>query len=271
MLEPWDFSRDFRPQLVASGLTRLWTVDGHSLAPALDVTGEVPQCPLSLETFHDPVLLADGFVYECAHIARWLRKHGTSPCINTTLPHKAVLKLRPWHAAISSFLLEDSRRRVTKDSLENASHEAERALLSSDPEEIRSALLALRVRLEMGSAELQSWQDAVSRATDSLDRIQQKASTMLATHVQTLVKVRSSRSHLCFERQRAEHELSTETRKLYHAFHSRRLLVNLSDEADHQAQQAEKLTNHFLKAVQSGTANLVSLFLAKRADVDKAG
>ena len=119
--------------MVGFGLAHIWTVEGHFLVVAPDVNGEVLHCTFSLESFQDPMLLADGFVSERTHIEKWLRKHDTSPCVNKALSHKALLKLRPWHAALSKFLLEDSSRRISRDNLESASRKAESALLSSEP------------------------------------------------------------------------------------------------------------------------------------------
>lgn len=36
-------------------------------------------CPITLETFRDPVIAKDGHVYERAAITRWIVEHGTSP------------------------------------------------------------------------------------------------------------------------------------------------------------------------------------------------
>ena len=69
-----DISREFYPETVGFGLARLWTVDGHLLVPVLDGRVEIPHCPLSLEPFQDPVLLADGFLCERTHIEKWLTK-----------------------------------------------------------------------------------------------------------------------------------------------------------------------------------------------------
>ena len=67
----WDFSNDFDPELVGQALKRLWCFDGNGLSPALDASGEIPQCPLTLEPLEVPVLLADGNVYECMTIMQW--------------------------------------------------------------------------------------------------------------------------------------------------------------------------------------------------------
>lgn len=100
----WDFSAEFSPELVGFGLSRLWTIDEHGLADFLDVKHHVPECPLSLQPFQDPVLLAGGFVYERKPVLKWLRTNETrtSPCTNEVLAHNTLMKLQPWRIAISS-------------------------------------------------------------------------------------------------------------------------------------------------------------------------
>ena len=77
-LSVWDFSNDFRPELVGQALKRLWSFDGNSLSPAVDASGEIPHCPLTLEPLEVPVFLADGCVYECMPILQWLRTNDRS-------------------------------------------------------------------------------------------------------------------------------------------------------------------------------------------------
>ena len=36
-------------------------------------------CPITLRTFHDPVIAGDGHTYERSAIVRWINEHGTSP------------------------------------------------------------------------------------------------------------------------------------------------------------------------------------------------
>ena len=36
-------------------------------------------CPITLRTFHDPVIAADGHIYERSAIVRWVNEHSTSP------------------------------------------------------------------------------------------------------------------------------------------------------------------------------------------------
>ena len=71
---------------------------------------------------------------------KWLRDNNTSPCSNMVLDHQSLLKLRPWQAAISKFIEEDSKRRVTKGSLESAPRQGKDALKSSDPSGVKAAI-----------------------------------------------------------------------------------------------------------------------------------
>ncbi|KAI7835596.1 hypothetical protein COHA_010517 [Chlorella ohadii] len=50
-------------------------------------------CPITLEPFEDPVVAADGRIYERAAIEQWLYRDGrdTSPMTNEPLPHKLLL------------------------------------------------------------------------------------------------------------------------------------------------------------------------------------
>ena len=57
-----------------SGTIR-WCAAGIQF-PFADANGEVPQ------PFQDPVMLADGTVYEYLHISAWLNDNATSPCVN---------------------------------------------------------------------------------------------------------------------------------------------------------------------------------------------
>ena len=59
-----------------------------SAAAAADLTPEVPdelRCPIAYELFEDPVIAADGFNYERAHIEQWFQDHHTSPKTNAVL------------------------------------------------------------------------------------------------------------------------------------------------------------------------------------------
>ena len=48
-------------------------------------------CPITGEVMEQPVVTADGFTYEKVSIARWLKKHDTSPCTNLLLEHKNLV------------------------------------------------------------------------------------------------------------------------------------------------------------------------------------
>jgi hypothetical protein len=95
----------FDPHHLGAALARLWTIDGRDLVPTLDAHGDTAQCPLTLEAFSDPVLLANGSVYERRDILKWLDNNNTDPCTNTTLPHKTILKLEPLRMATHEYHL----------------------------------------------------------------------------------------------------------------------------------------------------------------------
>lgn len=44
-----------------------------------DDNGDDLICPITLQVFRDPVIAADGHVYEREAITQWIREHGTSP------------------------------------------------------------------------------------------------------------------------------------------------------------------------------------------------
>ena len=58
-------------------------------APEVDIDDYC--CPITLELFHNPVILSDGFTYEMHAIIEWLKNHNNSPMTGMTLEHKTFV------------------------------------------------------------------------------------------------------------------------------------------------------------------------------------
>ena len=63
------------------------------------ITVEAFTCPITLETFKEPVIAADGHTYEKKAILTWLERHDTSPRTGQKLTSKLVM---------NNFALKDS-------------------------------------------------------------------------------------------------------------------------------------------------------------------
>ena len=63
------------------------------------ITIEAFTCPITLETFKEPVIAADGHTYEKKEILKWLESHDTSPKTGQKLTSKLVM---------NNFALKDS-------------------------------------------------------------------------------------------------------------------------------------------------------------------
>ena len=61
-------------------------------------------CPITMTTFCDPVIAADGHSYERSAIEAWLQHHNTSPLTNLQLPHKHLVPNRAIKSAIASIM-----------------------------------------------------------------------------------------------------------------------------------------------------------------------
>ena len=60
-------------------------------------------CPITYEVMSDPVVLCDGYSYERATIATWLRAHNTSPLTGKELEHKRLLANLTLRSAIEAY------------------------------------------------------------------------------------------------------------------------------------------------------------------------
>ena len=65
-------------------------------------------CPITMTTFCDPVIAADGHSYERSAIEAWLQHHNTSPLTNLQLPHKHLVPNRAIKSAIASIMAAES-------------------------------------------------------------------------------------------------------------------------------------------------------------------
>lgn len=183
-IAPW-----FPPKLLGSALSKVWTLDGQQLVPVMDESGVEVCCPITLQTMHDPALLADGSVYDHDAIARWLRDHSRAPCTNVPLPHKHLLRLGPVAEAVQLFLAlrggsaerddaslsarllrastaaeaalarEKTPAEVTDDEAEEKSE-----LAGSGPSTQRALLEALEMCIAEGDTEVLQYQASLSRA-----------------------------------------------------------------------------------------------------------
>ena len=48
-------------------------------------------CPISLQIFKCPVVIADGFTYEYAEIKNWLNNNNTSPMTKKIINNKTII------------------------------------------------------------------------------------------------------------------------------------------------------------------------------------
>ena len=103
MPEVVDLSRWFEPAQIGRALSCLWAVDGCKLIPKHDDQSRLAECPISLDTILNPVLISDGSVYEELEILRWIRTSDRAPCSNVHLIHKRVLRLEYFKNVIESF------------------------------------------------------------------------------------------------------------------------------------------------------------------------
>lgn len=174
----------FPPRLLGAALAKVWGVDGQQLVPTMDSSGAEACCPITLQTMHDPTLLADGYVYERDAISRWLRGHSRAPCTNVSLPHKHLLRLAPLAEAVQVFLTLQSgpHKDVSLPArLHRAATAAEAALtrgqqprasdgseqdgsLESGPSTEHALLEALEMCITEGDAEVLQYQASLSRA-----------------------------------------------------------------------------------------------------------
>ena len=208
----WDLETKFPPAQIAAALSRVWAVDRGHLVPAVDSRGEAALCPITVEPFQEPVLLADGFVYEQASILQWLESNTTAPCTNVELQHRLVLRLAPLKAMLDTFLAS-SEQPVAKETSNTGSHAALEDILSAAEEqlsmpslgllELMAASRALDTGLAKGAAEIEVLQgllDQGRRLSEKLcKRLKEVSRGCIASNICRLplassLHVRSSQS-----------------------------------------------------------------------------
>ena len=168
-----DLSTEFSPVLVGNALARLWAVEGCVVVPTLDEHGLGAHCPITLEPMEDPVMTADGTVYESAAILNWLGTSTTSPCTNVVLRHKSSFRLTPMRDVINTLLLSEfsnfaDKRAKLRETTKQA-QEAHCNLRDCGP--MRRTLCALEIRLAECDTEIQEWQAAIAEARDVADKL----------------------------------------------------------------------------------------------------
>jgi len=228
-----DVATLFPASLIGTALSRLWVADSpqNHLVPALDECGTAATCPISLAPFENPVLLADGIVYEENDICQWLQNHTQAPCTNAILDHRHVLRLEPFREAIEYFLLRSSSN-LDSQSASSLQHALDDALQTDTPinvrvERLRSAMLqaqvvaealsssisGARILLVQLSAELSSARNAaatVASAAAAAGRLQRWWRRRRARHSLTMLEQTAA-----FEdrQRRNEHDIERELRK----------------------------------------------------------
>ena len=158
MPEVVNLSRWFEPVQIGRALSRLWVVDGCKLIPIHDDHGRLAECPISLDTILNPVLISDGSVYEELEILRWIRTNDRAPCSNVHLIHKRVLRLEYFKNVIESFLQRGASKNpedVLRDRLREATS-------SSAPASIR--LCELEEHIAIAEARLCAFHETISEA-----------------------------------------------------------------------------------------------------------
>mmetsp|Transcript_120075 Transcript_120075/g.383306 ORF Transcript_120075/g.383306 Transcript_120075/m.383306 type:complete len:451 (-) Transcript_120075:152-1504(-) len=98
------------PDIIGAALARLVTLDGSKLVPVLDERGRAVSCPISVETMVNPVVIADGSIYEEESIERWLQKSKRSPHTNLELEHRHMLSLMPIKGILDGYLASSGVR-----------------------------------------------------------------------------------------------------------------------------------------------------------------
>ena len=175
-----DVSHRFAPAAVGAALRRL--------DPRLAVSGEAT-CPLTRRRPADPVLLADGGVYEKQAVLRWLQDHDCAPPVPGALPggvdgaggaplaHRTVLCLAPLQEVVSALSAlgpaEGAGHPGRLGELEEALEAAE---LAARPAEVLEALATLERSVAESSEAIREWQSLVDRAREAAERLRGQAS-----------------------------------------------------------------------------------------------
>lgn len=80
-------------------MTNIYSTTGH-------ITLDDFICPISGEVFAEPVMLADGYLYERDLITEWLEKHDTSPMTLEKLPNKYIIHAIKFKCILNNFIAE---------------------------------------------------------------------------------------------------------------------------------------------------------------------
>lgn len=282
----WDLSTKFLPGQVGDALAQLWTVDGTQLAPAFDVYGSEPCCPITLESIADPVLLSDGAVYEREKALGWMQTHENAPHTNVLFDHKTALRLEPLHEIIDHLL---SCGRFAGSTGRAQLREAIRCA----EEELRQAshcfgvglemLVTLRRRLAQGNAELQELRSLVERGDDAAARLHQHLASRAARRIQAAMRRFRARRQLARRRaQTAEQRAAcVRIRAFAHAFAARtRLLaerraVAVRRQAAGSIQRcwrswvrSQAMLQQLCLACRNGNVTVAQLFLSRGAPLN---
>jgi len=175
---PHEIYFDQRPEWIPGSIPAdpaVWTFYGKAAARclAMDLQIEFPvcqlvpiegsfQCPISLEYMENPVVTADGQVYENEFIRRHFRTRRrsgrpvTSPCTNVQLPSEALLPLPLLKRVIEIYLTESPSMQGIFAALQR--FQEERDSLSSELSEHQGLLQQLLVEMDAIS-----YQDAMHR------------------------------------------------------------------------------------------------------------
>lgn len=199
MTTAWDLESKFLPQTIAAAISKTWNVHGGSFRPAVDSCGVTAQCPITLEPFEEPAMLADGTVYEQAAVLDWLRNHSTAPCTNVPLPHKVVLRLGPMKA-VAEHLMAETPTGQLEHATKNAARELKRE--APDVRALQQACQVLDARYAEGAAEVQKLQALMAEAQKVRAKLRQAIDPTAALQIQTACKRFISRNIVRAERDR---------------------------------------------------------------------
>ena len=138
-----------------------WQAIQSILNPSEIKVDEDLLCPITCQLLKDPVLTADGQMYERKAIEQWLTTHNTSPRTNLPLEHKKLVKNYFAKTKIEEFLkknpgLEDSAEDISEDLISALST----ACIKGDQKQIQK-LVAQDRRLLVHSFEIFKGQTAL--------------------------------------------------------------------------------------------------------------
>jgi len=187
----WDLESKFAPRSIASAFSNVWAINDSRLTESYDA-----RCPITLETFEEPVMLEDGSVYEQKAVLDWLRAHDVAPCTNVPLRDKVVLRLAPLKSVVEHLLSASPKQR-----LERAVASATAAVCSGESLDVGSSLKVFReltACIAEGAVELERWKALVSEA-DSMRRCLETKATL---RVQCACRAFLAKSSLLLQKDR---------------------------------------------------------------------